>query len=94
MRWTYALSTVLAITYVACQPLCAQAGCPASLARSDGPSITIVDMAFSGDPKIDAGSLAEIAAELRQRTYAGSVDDATSELEERARAAWQDRGYF
>ena len=36
----------------------------------------------------------QIVASLKQRTYSGALDDVTSEVLERVRVAWQDRGYF
>jgi outer membrane protein insertion porin family len=36
----------------------------------------------------------QVAASLKQRTYAGSLGGVVDEALERVRAAWQDRGYF
>ena len=72
--------------------------CPA-LSRSDRalasrPNIAIADLNFEGVLQLDVSEQAQIAASLKQRAYAGTLDEVTEEVLERTRSAWQDRGYF
>jgi TonB family protein len=72
--------------------------CPAS-SSSDRthawrPSITIVDLNFEGVVQLDVSEQAQIAASLKQRIYAGSLDEITSEALERVKSAWLERGYL
>jgi len=72
--------------------------CPSSsssdLKQPSRPSITIADLAFEGVLQMAVSEQEQIAASLKQRTYAGALDEVTSEALERVKSAWQDRGYF
>jgi TonB family protein len=72
--------------------------CPSSstsdLKQPSRPNITVADLAFEGVLQMTVAEQEQIATSLKQRTYAGGRDGATSEVEERVRRAWQDRGYF
>jgi len=68
---------------------------PASVQRHpSGPEVTIVELNFEGDLRMPTTDQDQIATSLKQRTYSGDHDGATSEVLERVRRAWQDRGYF
>ncbi len=68
---------------------------PASVQRHpSGPEVTIVELNFEGDHRMPTTDQDQIATSLKQRMYSGGHDGATSEVEERVRRAWQDRGYF
>jgi outer membrane protein assembly factor BamA len=49
---------------------------------------------FEGDIRMPTAEQREIAASLTQRAYSGETDEVASEVLERVRTAWQDRGYF
>jgi outer membrane protein assembly factor BamA len=100
---------LIAACFLACQPsMCAQASAPAgnpqgqgmgncpALSRDHPPrsEITLVELTFEGNLHMPASDQDEIATSLKQRTYWGTPEAAASELEERIRQAWQDRGYF
>lgn len=68
---------------------------PASVQRyPSGPEVTIVELNFEGDHRMPTTDQDQIATSLKQTVYSGGPDRATSEVEERVRRAWQDRGYF
>lgn len=58
---------------------------------ADSPQISVAEINFTGDLNLPISDREEIAASLKERKYHGDV---SAELEERIRAAWQDRGYF
>lgn len=62
--------------------------------RSSGVSITVAEMLFDGAFQVPTADQEEIATSIKQRTYEGSLDEVTSEVQERVKAAWQNRGYF
>ncbi|HLW89387.1 MAG TPA: POTRA domain-containing protein [Terriglobales bacterium] len=64
---------------------------PPTVPREDNAHIRIVDVMFEGS---QLSSLGQIADSLKERTYTGSVEGITSELEERVRRALQERGFF
>ncbi len=62
--------------------------------QPSSPEISIAELNFSGARQMSVAEQNEIAASLKQRTYSAPLDGATSEILERAKAAWQERGYF
>jgi hypothetical protein len=62
--------------------------------RPSGPEVRIAELNFEGDLRMPSAEQREIAASLSQRAYSGQTDEVASEVLERVRAAWQDRGYF
>jgi outer membrane protein assembly factor BamA len=58
------------------------------------PEVTIAELRFEGDLRMPTTDQDEIATSLKQRMYGGDRDSVTSEVLERVRRAWQDRGYF
>ncbi len=71
--------------------------CPSQSADDNQPSeseIAIANIVFDGDLRMPSVDQQQIVASLKQRTYSGALDDVTSEVLERVRVAWQDRGYF
>jgi TonB family protein len=67
--------------------------CPASTS-DDGPVATIANLNFEGDLHLPSADRDQIATSLKGRTYHGSSDEVASEISERAKAAWQNSGYF
>ena len=70
--------------------------CPA---RSDndkpaGPEISIAQVAFSGDLRLPVSEQEAIAESIKQTTHNTDLYVTVDEALERARAGWQDRGYF
>ena len=63
-------------------------------AQRSGQEITIAELVIEGDPHLPLAEQEQIVSSLKQQTYVGSPDEAVSEIAERARAAWQNRGYF
>jgi outer membrane protein insertion porin family len=72
--------------------------CPASVVfpvkQNAGPKIVITDLTFEGTVRMAIRDQDQIAASLKQRSYSGDADGVASDLEERVRRAWQERGYF
>ena len=72
--------------------------CPASSSSDDdepsGPEISIAEVTFSGAVQMPSSDQEEIAASIKQRTHGNSLADVTDEALERARAGWQNEGYF
>lgn len=62
--------------------------------RTSGPEVIIAELNFEGDLRIPNGDLEQIATSLKQQKYFGDSDAVTSEVLERVRLAWQNRGYF
>jgi outer membrane protein assembly factor BamA len=58
------------------------------------PEVTIAELTFEGDLRMSTADQDQIATSLKQRKYSGEPDGVASEVFERVRAAWQDRGYF
>jgi outer membrane protein assembly factor BamA len=58
------------------------------------PEVTIAELHFEGDLRMPTSDQDEIATSLEQQAYSGDRDGLTSEVLERVRRAWQDRGYF
>jgi hypothetical protein len=58
------------------------------------PQVTVADLLLEGDLHMAYADQEQISASLKRRTYRGSADSVASEVTERVRAAWQDRGYF
>jgi outer membrane protein assembly factor BamA len=72
------------------------ASCPIEGSASFHPSVqdTIAELPFEGQLQIPATDQESIASSLRQQTYSGDLDTATSELQKRVILAWQERGFF
>jgi outer membrane protein assembly factor BamA len=72
--------------------------CPPSLhsldERSSGPEIAIAQVNFLGSFQMPVSDQDEIATSIEQHTRGTSLNEVTDEALERARAGWQDRGYF
>jgi outer membrane protein assembly factor BamA len=73
--------------------------CPSSSDSHDkqfsGPEISIAAVTFSGFLRMQVSDQDEIAASIKDQTYAtGSSDEVLEEALEIARSHWQDRGYF
>jgi len=62
--------------------------------RSSGPEISIAEVAFSGAHQLATSDQDQIAASIKDQTYGESRDGATDGALERARAGWQNHGYF
>jgi TonB family protein len=62
--------------------------------RSSGMRITVAEMLMEGAFQVPAAEQEEIATSIKQRTYEGTLDEVTSEVLERVKAAWQNRGFF
>src|SRR5581483_7359944 len=58
----------------------------------NGPDITVVSVTFENVTQLSTADQDAIAADLKSRSYHGP--DWLSEFDERARNAWQQRGYF
>jgi len=67
--------------------------CPLS-PYSSGPNIQIADLTFEGELKLPPADQDQISASLKEQTYSGDIDSVNSEVEERARRAWREYGYF
>jgi len=73
------------------------APCPASGPRDEdpaGPEISIADVTFSGSLQMPISDQGQIADSIKDKRHGSSLDLVTDEALERARAGWQDRGYF
>ena len=55
---------------------------------------SIAEVAFSGALQIATSDQDQIAASIKQQTKGNSLDEVTNEALERARAGWQNQGYF
>jgi len=51
-------------------------------------------MPFDGAFQVSTAEQEEIATSIKRRTYEGTLAEVTSEVLERVKAAWQNRGYF
>jgi len=58
------------------------------------PSFALANLTFEGALHMPIADQDQIAASLKQGTHSGDLDAVTSELLERVRRAWQERGYF
>jgi hypothetical protein len=56
--------------------------------------LRVIGVSFSGNLRMPIADQNQIAAELKQLSYAEASANATDDLVERARRAWQDRGFF
>jgi len=72
--------------------------CPEPVTRVYNPSVmprVIVEkVAFEGSFQLPLEERSQIAASIEQSSYAGSPEDATDDVLEQVREAWQNRGYF
>lgn len=59
-----------------------------------GPTISIVEVAFSGFMQIPVSDQEQIAESIKQQTHGTSLDKVTDEALWRAKAEWLNRGYF
>jgi outer membrane protein assembly factor BamA len=62
--------------------------------QSSGPEISIAEVTFSGAHQLATSDQDQIAASIKDQTYGDSRDGATDGALERARAGWQNHGYF
>jgi hypothetical protein len=76
----------------------AEKSCPPSSVAYDkkpsDPGISVALVTFSGFLRMPVPDQDEVAASLKERTYATSLSQATDEALEITRAGWQNRGYF
>ena len=68
--------------------------CPDSRIPTPEHSVTVAELTFAGDPHFKIANLQQIVADLKQQTYTGPTDGEVSGLDELARRAWQDEGFF
>jgi outer membrane protein insertion porin family len=61
---------------------------------SGGPEISIASVSFSGFLQMPVSEQDNVAASVKRQTYAGSVEQAKDEANERVRVQWLNRGYF
>lgn len=60
-----------------------------------GPTITIARLSFEDDLTMSAAERARVISRLiSQRTYSGNREEATSQVLESVRSAWEDHGYL
>ena len=62
--------------------------------ESDRPEISIAEVTFSGTLQMPVSEQSHIAESIKRKTHGTSLQEVTDEALERARAGWQDRGYF
>jgi outer membrane protein insertion porin family len=62
--------------------------------HASDPEIAITELTFEGDLHLPIADRDEIAASIKQRKYSGDFDGVISEVQERVRIGWQNRGYF
>jgi len=55
---------------------------------------TVAELNLAGDLHFRIANLEQIVSQLKRQDYRGSPDSAVSEIEERAKKAWQDQRYF
>ena len=67
---------------------------PSELSDSCGPKISITEVTFSGARQIPIEDEQQIAASIKSQPLGKSLNAMVDEASERARAGWQDRGYF
>jgi outer membrane protein assembly factor BamA len=75
----------------------AEAPCPLSIRRDKKqavPEISIIEVTFTGSLQLPRADQAQIAQSIREASRGTSFDDVMEEALERARAGWQNRGYF
>jgi TonB family protein len=58
------------------------------------PEVVVADLAFEGVQQVSVSEQQQIATDIKWGRYMGSLQTATDEITERARASWQNRGYF
>lgn len=72
--------------------------CPSPIsfhdAQDTASQLVIAEVTFERAVKLPVETQNQIASDLKQQKYFGNIEDGTSELEERVRRAWQQRGYF
>jgi surface antigen-like variable number repeat protein len=76
---------------------CQSFGNSESLSDYEGgaaPRISIADVAFSGALQMPFSEQVEISNLIKEKTYGASLENVVAEGIERAKAGWQDRGYF
>jgi len=59
-----------------------------------GPNISITEVSFTGSVQLPHSDQAQIAQSVREKSHGASFDEVVEEGLERARAGWQNRGYF
>ncbi len=99
MRFPLAQVVLFAtLCLLACRPLVNAQSCPirhASKAdQSSGPEISIAEVTFSGALQLATSDQDQIAASIKDQSYGDSRDGATDGALERAKAGWQNHGFF
>ena len=59
-----------------------------------GPNITVAELKFEGNFRLSHVEQDQIAAEIQKQPYGSALDEVVNEIQERARLAWQEYGYF
>lgn len=59
-----------------------------------GPEISITEVGFAGSLQISPSDQGEIAHSISENSHGSSFDGLVEDALEKARAGWQDRGYF
>jgi len=72
----------------ACRPLSSSNG-----EQRLGPAVTIAELSFEGSLLMTAADQAQISSLIRQQMYSGDRAEVTSQVLDRAKAAWQEHGY-
>ena len=62
--------------------------------QRSGPVVTIAELRFEGDLSIGTADRGQISASISRQPHFGDRDEVTSQVLERVRAAWQERGYL
>jgi len=62
--------------------------------QRSSPVVTIAELRFEGDLSMGTADQGQISASVSLQPYFGDRDEVTSQVLERVRAAWQERGYF
>ena len=62
--------------------------------HASGPEVVIADLIFEGDLHLAISDQDQIATSVKERTYSGEPDGVASDVLERVRRGWQDRGYI
>ena len=73
------------------------APCPVLDARGEtptGPEISVAEVTFSGSLVLPVSEQDQIADSIKEKAHGTPLDGVRDEALERARAGWQDRGYF
>jgi outer membrane protein assembly factor BamA len=104
MRSRAQIVVLSAVSLVACsRPASAQQSPPDSSCQTplvaknetpDAPQISIVEVSFSGSLQIPVAEQEQVAESIKQKNHGKVLERVVDEALERARAGWQDLGYF